>query len=184
MIVRNVSDIQTIRTRTSLYRKAFFCHMYWETGTHYQVKYKALLLCLPSNHNLKVTSKNVLNIFIKAKENGKYSMLGSERNVALSINTYSGKICQPHLIVKVDFQRAIITSFFECHLYNDIRVRLFDTISYLCTITLYTLLNGDQNISNDNNSQIFQAVHIYIYTWSWYTTADHTWRTTFCINKR
>ena len=52
--------------------------------------------------------------------------------------------------------------FFICQLYNHLRVELRQSIAQYCTMTLDVLLRGDERLSTNINSIIFEAVHKYI----------------------
>ena len=52
--------------------------------------------------------------------------------------------------------------FFICQLYNHLRVELRQSIAQYCYMTLDVLLRGDERLSININSIIFEAVHKYI----------------------
>ena len=52
--------------------------------------------------------------------------------------------------------------FFICQLYNHLRVELRHSIAQYCDVTLNVLLRGDERLSTNINSIIFEAVHKYI----------------------
>ena len=52
--------------------------------------------------------------------------------------------------------------FFICQLYNHLRVELRQSIAQYCNMTLDVLLRGDERLSTNINSFIFEAVHKYI----------------------
>ena len=52
--------------------------------------------------------------------------------------------------------------FFICQLYKDLRVELRQSITQYCNMTLVVLLPGDERLSINVNSIIFEAVHKYI----------------------
>ena len=52
--------------------------------------------------------------------------------------------------------------FFICQLYNHLRVELRQSIAQYCDMTLNVLLRGDERLSTNINSIIFEAVHKYI----------------------
>ena len=51
--------------------------------------------------------------------------------------------------------------FFECRYYHEFR-NLFQSVSEISTVSLQTLLFGDENLSLADNGKIFTAVHSYI----------------------
>ena len=51
---------------------------------------------------------------------------------------------------------------FNCPKYTEIRVELIQTLSPICTLSLKTLLFGDENLSNETNTVIFETVQKYI----------------------
>ena len=52
--------------------------------------------------------------------------------------------------------------FFICQLYNHLRVELRQSITQYCDMTLDVLLRGDERLSTNINSTLFEAVHKYI----------------------
>ena len=52
--------------------------------------------------------------------------------------------------------------FFKCPFYNIVRNDLLHKVSTLHEVSLKLLLYGNQNLSNDLNTRIFESVHKYI----------------------
>ena len=52
--------------------------------------------------------------------------------------------------------------FFICQLYTHLRVELRQSITQYCNMTLDVLLRGDERLSTNINTTIFEAVHKYI----------------------
>ena len=52
--------------------------------------------------------------------------------------------------------------FFDCPLYAAERMELVDTVSQITEFTLHTLLNGDDELSFEDNCKIFCAVHKFL----------------------
>ena len=52
--------------------------------------------------------------------------------------------------------------FFECRYYHEFRNSLFQSVSEISTVSLQTLLFGDENLSLADNGKILTAVHSYI----------------------
>ena len=46
--------------------------------------------------------------------------------------------------------------------YRELRNRLFQSVSAISTVSLYTLLFGDETLTLADNEKIFSAVHSYI----------------------
>ena len=51
---------------------------------------------------------------------------------------------------------------FNCPKYTELRVELTRNLSPICTLSLKTLLFGDENLSNETNNVIFETVQKYI----------------------
>ena len=63
--------------------------------------------------------------------------------------------------------------FFDCRYYREFRDRLFQSVSKITTVSLHTLLFGDETLSLADNEKIFSAVHSYIVDT---VTDDHSFK--------
>ena len=52
--------------------------------------------------------------------------------------------------------------FFDCRYYREFRDSLFQSVSEITTVSLHTLLFGDETLSLADNEKVFSAVHSYI----------------------
>jgi hypothetical protein len=159
--LRNATNIQTIRTRTTLYQNAFLPTALnkWN-ALPTEVQNLRSLFAFKSH--LRRSSSSCPIYFYEGDR--KWQIFHARlRTECSSLNQHLfKKNISPSPLCQCGIVESNYHFFFECHRYADSRASFLNTISTICSATLQKLLNGDPNISDDANRRLFEAVHTYI----------------------
>ena len=161
--LRNSNDTQTVASRTSLFYNSFLPSSIrdWNrlnpdirnAGTLDAFKFKL-------NQNLPVIPKHYYSGIRKNQIWHTRIRTGcsSLKNDLFLKNIIDSPLCTCN---SGEVENAY-HFFFICQLYNHLRVELRQSIAQYCNMTLDVLLRGDERLSTNINSIIFEAVHKYI----------------------
>ena len=160
-VLRNSSNLDGIRTRTSLYGNSFLPST---INTWNSLPEEAK--CIDSVANFKSylnrdkSHTNPLFYYGKRKLQVLHSRL---RTDCSSLNKH---LYDRNLVASPHCQCGLVENtyhyFFVCTRFHNQRLDLFNAVSALTEVSLRTLLYGDDNIPIDDNFAIFDAVHLFI----------------------
>ena len=159
--LRNARDLSTVASRTALFSNSFLPSVVREWN----------------NLPLETREADSLSSFKRhLRRNNyrppKYYYIGKRKAQILHVRLRTNCSSLNHHL----FQKNIIESplcscgspettqhyFFECVLYHDSRLELFNSISNYCTTTFELILFGNPLLSDEANKTIFDAVHKFI----------------------
>ena len=161
--LHNPNDFQTFASCTTLFYNSFLPSLIWDwnrlnpdirnAGTLDAFKYKL-------NQNLPVVPKHYFSGIRKYQIWHTRIRTGcsSLKNDLFLKSIIDSPLCACN---SGEMENAY-HFFYICQLYNHLRVELRQSIHQYCNMTLDVLLRGDERLSTNINSIIFEAVHKYI----------------------
>ena len=161
--LRNSNDTQTIASRTTLLYNSFLPSSIrdWNRLNH-DIRNAGTLdaFKLKLNQNLPVIPKHYYSGIRKYQIWHTRIRTGcsSLKNDLFLKNIIDSPLCTCN---SGEIENAY-HFFFICQLYTHLRVELSQSISQYCNMTLDVLLRGDERLSTNINTTIFEAVHKYI----------------------
>ena len=158
--LRNSNDIRTIRCQSQIYSTSFLPSVISEWNTFPE---NVRTSDLSSFKNYLNGNKNVIPPYFYTGHRKAQTLHTRLRTncSALNLSLFQKNIVESPLCSCGDIES---TDHFllRCHLYDIIRTELLNRIGNLCTITIKILLFGNPNLSNEVNTEIFEAVQIFI----------------------